>query len=188
MEKPFLLIEAFIDIIKRLDSYDLTILMIFLASITGTSIIAIWQKPSKIEFYIASAPIIFLSIYSIVENIRIINTSSDEYLTIHPYAIQTGLQQAGEFFLIPAIHDQVILITIIPTLIILYKTIKYLATEYRLKELNIQPQPQTQVKTQPKIKKDEKIKEEIPTKEENKAEENKQVLEDPESKKYGKII
>ena len=192
MEKPILFIQSLIEIVSRFDTYDLSMILIFTTSLLITSIIAITQKPPKQEFYIASAVIIFLTIYSIVENIKIVIANADESLIIvYPYRIQLGLLEASEYFLIPAVHDQIIMLTLIPSLIIIYKIMKFLAVEYKAIHLNVPytapNKPKTQPQTKPNLENKEQNQEKPQIVNEEKKEE-KETLEDPESKKYGKII
>ncbi|MFN3978699.1 MAG: hypothetical protein ACK4J2_08645 [Sulfurihydrogenibium azorense] len=189
MDKPLLFIESFLDTVKRFDAYDLSIILIFGISLILTSAIAIIQKPPKKEFFIASSVIIFLTIYSIIENIKIVIANADETLIKGiPYRIQRGLFEASGYFLIPAVHDQIILLTLIPSLIIIYKTMRFLAVEYKALQLNIPYTASIKPETRPQIgtnQQQEQSNQPPPQKEEN---QDKETLQDPESKKYGKII
>lgn len=180
MDKPLLFIESFLDTVKRFDAYDLSIILIFGISLILTSAIAIIQKPPKKEFFIASSVIIFLTIYSIIENIKIVIANADETVVmVIPYRIQRGLFEASGYFLIPAVHDQIILLTLIPSLIIIYKTMRFLAVEYKALQLNIPYTASIKPKTRPQIGTNQQ---------QEQSNQDKETLQDPESKKYGKII
>ena len=50
------------------------------------------------------------------------------------------------------VHDQIILLTLIPSLIIIYKTIRFLAVEYKALQLNIPYTAPIKPQTKPQIK------------------------------------
>jgi hypothetical protein len=199
-ERIKLLIEALIETFARMDLIDQALIILFILSSVLATYFLIKLRPWTLPFNIIAGSVLFITITSIIENLEFFQIATDELVLVHYYVLAQGIKEALLWYFTPAFHDVRVNITLIPTLLALYKTIEYLATEYKLQQLNlVKPQKTPQTTHKPQTQKTEKKPENQPTTPKQKTEtqqpqpqQPKEPQEpkehSPEEKKFGKLI